>query len=326
MAAASDAVRALKQGWWAGEIAPLGAGHINDTWRVTSASGDYVLQRINGHVFDANAVLENGARVTSALIPTDVPVLAPIASHGAPGFIDESGDCWRLTPFVPGQVYQSSLNTLAQVRAAGDAFARFQVGLRHLASTDLVPVIPGFLEFAHYLRELEETLAGIDRVLTDAERILIEKTRDSAELADAFPRLHQAIHGDCKINNLIFDGDRVAAIVDLDTAMFGNPAWDWGDLVRSASLTEAGELMPDRYAALVQGFAEHVQLEREQWLNAPTYVAAMLCVRFLNDHLNGDRYFKVSQHGENLARALHQRSVVEQLRRQRSTLSRLSPS
>lgn len=326
MSAASDARRALEAGWWPGEVAPLGLGHINDTWRVASDAGDFVLQRINGHVFDADAVLRNGFRIASALARSDVPVLSPIPSRGVPGFVDEQSNCWRLTPFVDGQVYQASLDTLVQVQAAGDAFARFQASLRGLKDGDLEPVIPGFLEFSRYLSELETTLISIERPLSDPEQALVEKLQDATELADAFPRMRQAIHGDCKINNLIFEGDQVVAIVDLDTVMFGNPAWDWGDLVRSASLTEAGELMTDRYAALVRGFAEHVSLDREHWTNAPMYVAAMLCVRFLNDHLSGDRYFKVSKAGDNLARALHQRSVLEQLRKQQRTLVRLSPS
>lgn len=325
MSEAERAARALAEGWWPGTLAPLGAGHINDTWRVSSTAGDYVLQRINSHVFDAGAVLRNSVRIAAALAPTDVPVLAPVASHGAPGLETEQGDVWRLTPYVAGQVYQASLETLAQVEAAGDAFARFQAELRDLPDVTLEPVIPGFLEFARYIEQLNDALASMQRPLSDAERALVEDIRDSFDLADAFPRMHQAIHGDCKINNLIFDADRVAAIVDLDTAMFGNPAWDWGDLVRSASLTETGELMPDRYAALVKGFAEHVSLDAEHWACAPMYVAAMLCVRFLSDHLCGDRYFKVRSPGDNLIRALHQRSVLEQLRRQQSTLSRLSP-
>ncbi len=325
MSASDDAARALTDGWWPGEVTPLGDGHINDTWRVTSAAGEYVLQRINGRVFDAGAVLRNGVRVASHLASSDVPVLAPIASFGNPGYQSEAGESWRLTPYQPGQVYQASLDTLRQVEACGQAFGGFQAALADLPDTDLEPVIPGFLEFSRYLEQLDATLASMPRPLADIERALVEKSRDAHELAEALPRMHRAIHADCKINNLIFEADQVVAIVDLDTVMFGNPAWDWGDLVRSASLTDAGELMPERYAALVRGFSEHVSLDSEHWVSAPMYVAAMLCVRFLNDHLSGDRYFKVSKPGDNLERAVHQRSVLDQLRSQQGMLRRLSP-
>ncbi len=38
----------------------------------------------------------------------------------------------------------------------------------------------------------------------------------------------------------------------------------------------------------------------------------MLGVRFLTDHLQGDVYFKVQVHGENLARAQQQFDLFEQ--------------
>ena len=46
--------------------------------------------------------------------------------------------------------------------------------------------------------------------------------------------MRTVIHGDCKVNNLLFHRTepRVTHLIDLDTAMYGHPAWDFGDLVR----------------------------------------------------------------------------------------------
>ena len=46
---------------------------------------------------------------------------------------------------------------------------------------------------------------------------------------------------------------------------------------------------------------------------APVYVAFMLGIRFLTDHLEGDRYFRVSARGDNLHRARAQFELVRQL-------------
>jgi hypothetical protein len=46
---------------------------------------------------------------------------------------------------------------------------------------------------------------------------------------------------------------------------------------------------------------------------APVYVAFMLGVRFLTDHLEGDRYFKVRERGENLSRAQRQFAMMARL-------------
>ena len=48
-----------------------------------------------------------------------------------------------------------------------------------------------------------------------------------------------------------------------------------------------------------------------------------LGVRFFTDHLDGDRYFKVSQPGQNLHRALIQLHLNRSIRAQQQTLERL---
>ena len=47
------------------------------------------------------------------------------------------------------------------------------------------------------------------------------------------------IHGDCKINNVLFENDRdqAKAVLDLDTVGLGHWAWDFGDLVRSVAFS-----------------------------------------------------------------------------------------
>jgi len=47
------------------EIKPLGAGHINDSFKVTNGNNEYVLQRINHSIFkDVPALQSNILRVT----------------------------------------------------------------------------------------------------------------------------------------------------------------------------------------------------------------------------------------------------------------------
>ena len=60
----------------------------------------------------------------------------------------------------------------------------------------------------------------------------------------------------------------------------------------------------------------------ETWALAPRYVTLMLAVRFLTDHLEGDRYFRVRRAGENLARAHVQFGLLEAFERQEGALIR----
>jgi Ser/Thr protein kinase RdoA (MazF antagonist) len=108
------------------------------------------------------------------------------------------------------------------------------------------------------------------------------------------------------VNNLLFEPhrSRVVAVIDLDTVMRGHWAWDFGDLARSAAAGPKGLSVP-RYRAVVSGFLRgaEVTADVEALVLAPRYVTVMLAARFLTDHLQGDRYFKVAARGDNLRRA-----------------------
>ena len=111
--------------------------------------------------------------------------------------------------------------------------------------------------------------------------------------------------------------DDVVAIIDLDTVMVGDPAWDFGDLVRSAFAgTEESESPPalsaSALAALASGFVSGMGTldDVARFSAAPAYMSFMLGVRFLVDHLSDDVYFKVSVHGDNLRRARGQLALA----------------
>ena len=147
----------------------------------------------------------------------------------------------------------------------------------------------------------------------------IVDTLESARRAGRLPV--RVIHGDPKLDNLLFDesGRQVVALIDLDTAQPGLVHYDLGDCLRSAC-NPAGESPKDpREAhfdldlcrAILKGYLDETRgfLTSEELHLLP--VAARLIpfelgLRFLTDHLNGDRYFKVAYRGHNLLRAATQ--------------------
>lgn len=314
----SAPAQVMRGGWFeARRIAPLGEGFINDTLLVEAQRGRFVLQRINGAVFpDPWAIVEKVGRVVAFLearAPGRVPHLEP-ARDGAWGWRDQAGGVWRLWRYVEHTRTLQALENLAQARAAGRAFGELQNLLRQLDFAVPDP-IPGFMQLDHYLRELDAALASAPAPAAGvgAWLDLVGRHRD---LAGLFTRRERLIHGDCKVNNLLFrdDTDAVARILDLDTIMEGNWAWDIGDLVRSAAAV-GGQFSADRFLAVVEGFvpAAGIDADPEALLLAPRYVALMLAVRFLTDHLQGDRYFRVTTRGDNLRRAEAQFRLLQNM-------------
>jgi Ser/Thr protein kinase RdoA (MazF antagonist) len=308
----TDTAAILRDGWGLmGEVSALGAGHINDTYLVVGASERWVLQRVNTEVFlDPHCLMDNVERIVSHILsraPGFVPELVA-TTDGEPVRVDEAGDYWRLSQFMTGTHTQQSLDNANQARAAGRAFARYQNLLADLPEPALTDPIAGFMRLDRYLAEFDEIASAAEpRRGFIAERAPLQNVLQSRD---------DTIHGDCKINNLLFiDGsDEVGCVVDLDTTMRGHWAWDFGDLVRSGAVATDGFSL-ELFAALADGFVGEKSgaVSTGDLVIAPRYVCFMLGVRFLIDHLRGDRYFKVSAPGENLERAERQFHLLEEM-------------
>ena len=276
-------------------------------------TGKRVLQRINQRVFrDPQLLMENVALASAHLNrkrPGWTPALIPARDGRLWAELD--GEVWRLWSHIDGRSL-SRLASNAQAEAAGRAFGRTRRWLQDIEGLDQREVIPGFLQLRHYLAAYD---AGPK---AQPELAAFIETRRS--LSDRFRQPNGYIHGDCKVDNLIFDtDDEVVAVLDLDTLMCGHWAWEFGDLVRSAL---DGTVRPARFAAVAKGYLAEadVQAAVDDLILAPRYLAFMLGLRFLTDHLQGDRYFKVRARGENRQRALAQFRLLQALETEESTL------
>jgi len=286
----------------------LGEGHIHDTYLAATGAGEFVLQRINTVVFtDPELVMAQTQRLLTQWQQQQnyaVPMLRRSKS-GAPGeWVD--GEYWRAWEYLGDTVVVDPIESVDQALGAGRAFAAFQASLAELPGPSFRDPIEGFLQLRHYLHEYDKHSHAAPSGL----RALVQSHR---HLADQFAERNAHIHGDCKINNLLFDamGEKVVAVIDFDTAMYGHWAWDFGDLVRSVCFSR-GAADVEYFAACLAGFAERQrQTNVADSVAAPGYVALMLGVRFLTDHLNNDQYFRVARHGENLVRAEEQFALFE---------------
>ena len=293
------------------KVVPLAAGHINDTYIVDSRGSPdrFVLQRVNKRVFPRpRAVMRNIAKALAH--DRGGLLVAPLPTTAGEPFVEDA-NLWRLYPFVPSRCFQDLPEDL--IVAAGAAFGEFHAAFADFDDS-LEPAIDGFHDLGRYLAALDAAPATPDAA---AARRQVDALRDAFTPTTG----QQLIHGDGKVNNLLFHPteDTVVAIIDLDTLMVGDPAWDFGDLARSVFIgaeEAAGARPPSlaRFERLCQGFAAaHPELDDPvRYANAPAYMSFMLAVRFLTDHLQGDCYFKVRQRGDNLQRALAQLQLARQ--------------
>lgn len=330
---------------------PYGSGHIHETLRLkTRGRGcpDYILQRVNHTIFkDIPRLMENIVRVTGHLrqkiasLPGSDPgreVLTVVpARDGNYFYQDGDGGFWRCYLFIDHQRPSDRVQDPGHAGEAGRLFGRFLRLLADLPGPPLHETIPGFHDVDLYLRKFSEVLQADPfrrRAQAAAEIAVVQ---DRAWEMTRILRLGRdgriplrVTHNDTKFNNILFDRrGRARCVIDLDTVMPGYVHYDFGDMIRSGC-NRAREDEPELarvgldihlFAACAGGFfascRDGLNAEEISGLAfSARLFAYMVGLRFLSDHLAGDRYFKIACPGHNLQRARVQFRLLEDMDRQ----------
>lgn len=331
----------------------LGKGNINETW-IVSCTGmqtpskalnyapGYVLQCISAVAFSRPKKVAEQIGQVSQIIQKQQPGFVPeifLNEEGLPWVEGVDGGIWKMSRYVHSTRSIDKIENEEQAYAVAAAFGTFQRLLDKVVLLNDAPPIRNFHRLAPQLASLESLLQNSDRVASAQDLInKILRAQGFWQQQPNFMNGKQAcktvIHGDCKVSNVLLtqSGKDVCAIVDLDTVMYGDRAWDFGDLVRSGANTSqedaasANFSMPC-FAALASGFIQALDgmmehEEKQQLVLGAQYMTFMLAVRFLNDYLGGDIYFRVADAEQNLRRARLQMQLYSQMQKNEAAMMR----
>jgi N-acetylhexosamine 1-kinase len=310
----------------------LAGGHIHTNFLVTCTARRYVLQRLNDRVFpDLDVVLTNVERILAHLRAKGRMAPTLVESHDdGLAYRAADGSVWRAFTYLEGTEGRRTLSRPDDAFEAGRAFADYLVALSDLPTPPLTETISRFHDLPVRLADLN-AMAGSDPVgrragvgpeLDTASR-LARQVVDASGASGALPV--RTVHNDAKLSNVRFASDSGVAtgVVDFDTTMPGHVHYDVGELVRTTT-THAPEDAGDGVRvdfdleclhALAAGyFAPRPALiptEIDALALAGPQMALENAVRFLTDHLDGDRYFGVDRPDQNLDRSRTQLRLVE---------------
>ena len=322
-------------------------GNINTTYDVhmthEGKAYRYVFQKLNIFVFKSpKRIMKNIEKITAHIADKleaagksrDCVMHFAHTAEGKNYYMDEQG-FWRISEYVPGSVTYNSCEDLDKLRSAGQAFGEFQTMLADFDATALYETIPNFhntrSRMAVFFRHVNEDPCGrVEEVREEIEKIRAFK--DMAvrlnELVDSQELPLRVTHNDTKINNVLFDAETGEAktVIDLDTVMPRLVAHDFGDAIRYAANTAAEDekdlslvhLDMDRFRAFTEGFLSEVKsaltpLEVQTLALGAFTMTAELAVRFLDDYITGDAYFKTLYRGHNLVRTRCQIRLAEEM-------------
>jgi len=322
-------------------------GNINATYDVTlTRAGEerhFVFQKVNIFVFNnPKRIMKNIDRITAHIADKleqagksrDGVMHFAKTAAGKNYYMEEQG-FWRVSEYVPNTVTYNACDDLEKLKSAGRAFGEFQTMLSDFDASLLYETIPNFhntrSRIAVFMRHVNEDPCGrADEVAAEIEAI--RGFRAQAErlnqLIDSQELPLRVTHNDTKMNNVLFDRHTGEAktVIDLDTVMPGLVAHDFGDAVRYAANTAAEDepdltrvgLDMDRFRAFAEGFIPEITaaltpLEIDTLALGAFTITIELAVRFLDDYITGDRYFKTLYKGHNLVRARCQLKLAQDM-------------
>lgn len=319
-------------------------GIVNRTYKVNFRLADgteksFLVQNVNTYAFRNPIGLMNNIDLVTEHIRAKCPEKLCLHFHHTldrKTYLVDGDNFWRIMNYIPSATYNSVRNPEI-LRNAGGAFGEFQNQLSDFDINLLVETIPDFhntrKRYEKFLQAVAEDSAGRAAEAADEIAYLLSIQDDACILTDMAQRGELPIrvtHNDTKINNVLFDVDSNEALVviDLDTVMPGLMGHDFGDAIRFAANSVAEDCPEydkvgidlDVFRAFAEGFLEKT---RDTMTPAEVSTLGMSCfaltaelaVRFLDDYLRGDPYFKTLYPEHNLVRTRCQIALCRDMMR-----------
>ncbi len=318
-------------------IKPHGSGLINDTWIICDGDKEFILQRINHHVFKKPFDIATNIHLICDYLKKSHPdYLFPCPRKTIQGdsmiFITEG--YFRLFPFIKKSHTYNVVESTSQAYEAAKQFGRFTNFLSTFPVDILKITLPDFhnlpLRYSQFLTAIEQ---GNSQRIKEAS-ISINFLKEQQEIVTISEQIgknkefkKRVTHHDSKINNVLFDkNEKGLCVIDLDTVMPGYFISDFGDMMRTylSPVSEEEkdldriEVREEYFKAITDGYLcelgnELTITEKKFLVYSGKFMTYMQALRFLTDHLNDDVYYSVKYEGHNLVRADNQIMLLKKI-------------
>ncbi len=253
--------------------------------------------------------------------------------------VDDNGEVWRVITRIMSAHAFNVAQGPEHALECGATLGHFHYLVSDLPQKAIENPIPGFHVTSGYLKNYDKTLKTkhAKELLAssmEAKRLakFVEERRGFAlclEKAEKKGELKRRMfHGDPKVNNIMIDDvtGKGTAMIDLDTVSPGLIHMDFGDALRSIA-NPAGEeetnlskvvFDEDLAMAFCKGYMREAgafltAADRAYFYDSIRLLPFELGLRFFQDYLAGNVYFKTSTPEQNLNRARVQFRLCESI-------------
>lgn len=321
-------------------------GNINRTYIITTSDGSkYVLQKINTAVFNEPYLLMQNIESVTEYYKTYLKNHNEDTNRGTLSVIKtknninlyrtKNDEYYRMYNYVDNAITYDKSENAEMFYNVGKAFGHFVKVLNNYPMDKLSETIPNFhnskVRLNDFLKDIKND--PCDRVKDVLREIvyIIQRQDELSSIVDLMDKGEipkRVTHNDTKINNVLIDEktNKAICVIDLDTVMPGSALYDFGDAIRSgASTTFEDDPNLDNVGINMEYFKKFTEAYLSETKEILTkteidnlalsckIITLELAMRFLNDYINGDTYFKSNYEGHNLVRARNQIKLVDEM-------------
>ena len=297
----------------------ISSGYINDTFKIyIDGCPRYILQKINSKVFlKPEDIFYNIDLIQRKSINIGVTLVN--SKFNLPYLIANNSEYWRLMNYeYESKTYDSTTDPRIALEC-GKVLSNFHSSFENIDLTEFKCILNDFHNLPLRIRQFNEVCKNINeetkRNCSDLINTINITSKRFKIIYSSSLKL-RLCHNDSKLNNILFSKSKKGLyLIDIDTIMPGLILYDFGDTVRTLVNPTSEEerdltkikFNKEMFDSFISGFKTTLlNIEENERNLLPLSVALMPFmhgVRALTDHLNGNKYFKVSYPDQNLIRA-----------------------
>ena len=326
------------------DIKELKGGHINSTFLIKMPEAEYILQQINNEVFVSPfGMMHNIQQITDYIRKKVIYdgknpnrcVLNVVKTTYDQMLCVRDNQYWRCMQYIDNSTAYEHLTSPEMFEEMGSVVGEFQNLLEGFHTRILDETIPHFHDtpyrYKHFLNTVK--IDPCERAKDVKEDIdFIKSNRGIYPTIvkwiedQVIPR--RVTHNDTKPSNVLFDDatGKALCLIDLDTVMRGSLLYDYGDALRIGCSTAPEDeedlskvnIDLNMFKYFTRGFLRAIkgtitENEVKGLFLGFKIITCEIAMRFLDDYIDGNHYFKIAYPTHNLVRARCQIKMVKEI-------------
>lgn len=275
-------------------ISRLSGGQVNETILVDQNERKLVLRRL------APILGESTIRNTGVIgrhltdVGWEAPTIEPTAS-GKSHVLDGLGRMWHGMPYIDSDDGPPRHHSPDLALKAGEVLGSWHAAVKPL---DYLPEsLPYFHDTDYIAKKMQiETPLFPDQTTQELAHLFL---KDYSEQPEKKFHVAQIIHGDPKLDNMLYRDGHPFTLIDFDCVMHDSVWTDIGDFLRSLSgkVISTGRDPADTIVGFIEGYlgSSESKLSSNETtyyaLQATRCIACELGMRYLSDIVDGRHYF-----------------------------------